>query len=76
MVRAKFRCSSINPAPGVSDEARHVILEAQYDETLPEDQRYSKFTPSGKLEMVVDNPPALAQFTVGQTYYIDFTPVD
>ena len=41
----------------------------------PEDQRFSKATPSGSLRMQVDNPAALEQFEPGKAYYLDFTPV-
>jgi hypothetical protein len=49
------------------------VLVAQYDPELPEDVRYSKATPSGRIEMQVDNPPARAFFKPGKAYYIDFT---
>jgi hypothetical protein len=47
---------------------------AQYDTTLPEDQRYAQATPSGTLQISVDNP--LVTFEPGKAYYLDFTPAD
>ncbi len=47
----------------------------EYDTSIPEDQRYSKATPSGEITLWVDNPAALAQLKLGEYYYIDFTPV-
>lgn len=75
MVRAKFtlqevRQSSYNPT------ARTLIFRPQYDESIPEDQRFSKATPNGNFEMTVDNPAALAQLELGKRYYVDFTPAE
>lgn len=74
-VRAKFtvqehRTTSYNP------QSKTVILRPQYDTTTPEDQRYAKATPSGELTMQIDNPPALAEFELGRTFYVDFTPAE
>lgn len=72
-IRAKFRCMSETKHAGLGDQ-RTYKFTAMYDETIPEDQRYAKYTPSGALEMVVDNPSA--RFEVGESYYLDFTPVN
>jgi hypothetical protein len=66
MVRAKFTVQSGN-------EGNTVVLIPQYDPNLPEDQKYSVATPSGRIEMLVDNPPARAFFKPGKAYYVDFT---
>ena len=36
---------------------------------------WSKWTPSGTLELTITNPEAFNQFAVGQDYFVDFTPV-
>lgn len=77
-VRAKFRCSSVKlrkntPSPDEST-VRDFEFDAIYDESLPEDQRYAKYTPSGKLTVVVDNPAI--DWQPGHYYYLDITPVD
>ena len=51
-------------------------FDCQYDPNCPEDQRFTKATPSGHVEMAVDNPAALEQFEVGKAYYVDFHPAD
>lgn len=66
MVRAKFTVQS-------SDGVNTVVLTAQYDPNQEEDKAYSKATPSGRIEMQVDNPPAREFFKAGKTYYVDFT---
>ena len=38
------------------------------------DESRSKWTPSGKITMVVTNPDAIAAFDLGKQYYLDFTP--
>jgi len=46
----------------------------QYDQSVPEDQRYAKASPTGQLTLRVDNP-AVA-WRPGEYYYLDFVPVD
>jgi hypothetical protein len=49
-------------------------FETRYDPAIPEDQRFQKATPSGHIELSIDNPSALEQFALGGNYYVDFTP--
>lgn len=72
MVRGKFMLTSIGINYGTS---RNVEFTPQYDPNLPEDQKFCKATPSGKLTMLVDNDAALSQLKLGQQYYLDLTPV-
>lgn len=71
-IRAKFQCQS--ETRHAHTEARTFKFQAMYDDSLPEDQRFAKYTPTGSLEIYVDNPAA--QFQVGTQYYLDFTKVD
>ena len=50
-------------------------LTTQYDSTIPEDQRFAIATPSGTIEINVDNPAAVEFLGLGKTFYVDFTPV-
>jgi hypothetical protein len=77
-VRGKFCCTSVThrkftPDPN-ENQAREFVFEARYDESVPEDQRYAKYTPSGKLTITVDNPAI--DWKPGQSYYLDLTPVE
>ena len=72
-IRAKFRCCSVTMHCYGTEGSRTYKFQAMYDPEIPEDQRYAKATPSGTLEMVVDNPSA--EFTVGDYYYLDLVPV-
>jgi hypothetical protein len=40
---------------------------------VPENQRFHKYTPSGRLEITIDNPSAAEYFQLGKQYYLDFT---
>lgn len=69
MVRAKMMVTKI------SDNRLH--MSCVYDPELKvEDRSFMEATPWGELTMGIDNPKALVQFTMGKTYYIDFTPAE
>jgi hypothetical protein len=74
-VRAKFTLASITHHMW-SGESKTLRFQAQYDTSIPEDQRFQKATPSGHFEMQCDNPAALAQLEMGKAYYFDITPAD
>jgi len=40
----------------------------------PGNESWSKYTPSGAIELGITNPAAFTQFTLGQEFYVDFTP--
>ena len=64
-VRAKFYVQSI--------EGGKVVMNAVHDNNTPENERFTKATPSGKMEMTIDNPDALEFFEPNQMYYADFS---
>lgn len=70
MIRAKFMVSDLTSHHwgGVT-----VKLKPHYDETVPEDQRFYDATPTGSLEMLVNNPRALEELKLGEFFYIDLT---
>lgn len=77
MVRAKFAVVRRNITDyGKFGTSTEVVLQPQYDTTIPEDQRYAQATPCGELKMTVDNQAALDVFKHGTVFYLDFTPVD
>lgn len=73
MVRAKFMVQEIRQHHYGNPGATTVILRPQYDQSIEEDKRFAKATPSGEVSMYIDNPPAQAFFELGKTYYLDFT---
>jgi len=72
-VRAKFRLSGVTYYPDTT--AQTLKFQVHYDPSIPEDQKFTKYTPTGQIEMHVDNPTAQQMFKVGEYYYVDFTPV-
>lgn len=76
MVRAKFKVTSVITTeftPTYSQ--KQIVLQPQYDSKLAEDVSFSKATPTGRIEMQIDNPDAIAAMPVGTLFYVDFTPV-
>ncbi len=71
--RAKFRLQSITDfgAP----VARKLTFYAVWDDSIPENARFAKATPSGMLEMTVDNPEALKMFEgkINKHFYLDIS---
>lgn len=41
-----------------------------------DNESWSKYTPSGKIEMTITNPGAIEQFEIGKAYLLTFDPVD
>jgi hypothetical protein len=76
-VRAKFKVTSIidtQITPTYSQ--KKIVLEPQYDQKIAEDVSFQKATPTGRMEMQIDNPVAIERMPIGQVFYVDFTPVD
>ncbi len=77
--RAKVTLSGIkeNYYQGQKQESVTVELTAQYSNN-PEDNNYSKATPSAAFTLYVSNPDAIEFFksksAVGQ-FYVDFIPI-
>jgi hypothetical protein len=41
-----------------------------------DNESWSKYTPSGKIEMSITNPAAIDKLEKGKAYFVDFTPVE
>lgn len=78
MVRAKFTVSKIESHfyAGKEQPGKTVVLTPQYDESIPEDRRFAKATPSGEMRMYIDNPSAVEYLKAGEAFYVDFTAVE
>jgi len=72
-VRAKMRLVESTDMAWNPSQKR-LKFNCEYDSTIPEDQRFQKATPSGSGEFWIDNPSALAEFKLGNYYYVDFSP--
>lgn len=75
MVRGKFQLQEVRNVYW-NPNAKVLVFAASYDSSIPEDVKFAQATPSGRLEMQVDNPAALAKFELGKYYYLDFNPVE
>lgn len=76
-VLARFRCIEIKHlvTSSPTDVMAQLTLIPVYGDGKG-NETWSKYTPSGKLEMLVTNPSAIAAFELGKTYQIEFSPVD
>lgn len=74
-VRAKFKVTSVKQVDW-SPTIRVVGLTAVSADDVPENQRFHKYTPSGTVEMTIDNPLAAEALALGKAFYVDFTPVE
>lgn len=69
MVRAKVRCASL--------AGNWVHFDTVYEpdaEKDSENARFTKATPGGTIQLMIDNPAAREQFEEGKYYYVDFSP--
>lgn len=76
-VRAKFKVSEIiekHFTPEYSQKT--IVLTPQYDQKIAEDVSFQKATPTGRMEMQIDNPVAIERMPIGKLFYVDFIPVD
>jgi hypothetical protein len=78
LIRAKFRLAEVRSSQYQKEyePVKTLIFETQYDQTIPEDVRFTIATPTGRMEMRVDNPNALSYFEVGKYYYLDMTKIE
>lgn len=72
MVRAKFVCESKTPDQHDPSSVA-VRFNAVYG-SGEANKEWSRWTPSGQLQMQISNPGAHEQFDVGKEYFLDFTP--
>jgi hypothetical protein len=79
MVRAKFQVTKFAKMaygdPAVFADSVEITLTPQYDQSIPEDEGFSKATPSGEIKLYVNNPPAIEALALGKFFYVDFTEV-
>lgn len=78
-IRAKFMLQShIVTSYGGDYKAHEFVFSAQYDDTIAEDRRFAKATPTGQLRMTVDNPSVVEEFAskVGKQFYLDMVQAD
>lgn len=73
-VRAKLQCNAAIPVTGGTTYYFHAVYS---NEPNSENKAFTDATPSANLTIhVADTAPAAGRFEQGQSYYVDFTPVD
>jgi hypothetical protein len=79
-VKARMRVvarAEKNWGAGKKLDAVEVKLQAVYsDDKGTPNYSFSQATPSGEVSLMITNPTAFGQFAIGQTFDVDFTPVD
>jgi hypothetical protein len=79
MMRAKMRVSNTKKSEGANYEELTFNAVSKSDgypaDGSDENNTFAKWTPSAELKMSITNPALIGQFTVGQEFYVDFTPV-
>lgn len=69
-VRCKMRLTGITPIyEGHTTKKFH--FEAVCADGVPENERFHKYTPSGHIELTVDNPAVESLWKLGECYYFD-----
>ena len=72
MVRAKFRCMSVEEVEGYDGTNRWNVRFCPVSGTSEENERFWSATPDGLIELRVVNKDAVDEFKVGGEYYVDF----
>ena len=71
MVRAKVTCDSL-----VGNQVKFSTVYETDAQKSDENVRFTEATPWGNIALGINNPKALEQFTVGKSYYVDFSPAE
>lgn len=78
IARCKFQVTNILPAYSTTEptsDAKRVVFETRYDNTVVEDRVLTKYTPSGRMDVIIDNPAVTGRLAVGDVVYIDITKI-
>ena len=75
LMRAKVKVSSVKAKEyGEVIEAAPVCGNGAFGPNGDsEDNTFARFTPSGSLSLMINNPDLLGKIKPGQKFYIDFT---
>lgn len=77
-VQAKVQVNGHNIrkwGPGEKDSTTEVVLNPVYG-TGVENKSWSQATPGGEIKLLITNPTAIERLKIGQTFILDFRPVD
>lgn len=72
--RCKFQVTQITETAGWN--GKRIRLDARYDvHRKPEDASFAMATPSGTMEISVDNQAVIPMLELGREFYVDLIPV-
>jgi hypothetical protein len=74
--RCKFRLDSMTHHANYTGKTLVFSAVSEATKTIPEDQAFTKYTPTGKLEVTIDNPAVSPMLKVGGFYYLDLTLIE
>ena len=77
-VRAKFVVKHITEYESNPCQSIHLQAVVAYEDKgnrSDENEQWSKWTPSGQIDISITNPDAFNQFKVGKEYHVDFNEV-
>lgn len=77
-MRAKVRVTGVKPYDDGSErlDFHFPAKDGPYPaDGSDEDQQFARYSPGGDLWLHVANPNLAGKFKVGDTFYLDFTPV-
>ncbi len=71
MIRCKMICIEKADHFDAYNKTKRSIVKFQAM-TDPANKTWAKYTPSGSIELGIDNPEAVDAFQLGQSYFVDF----
>lgn len=72
----KFECTDVKDSSSPGLPSATVTLEARYCPEVPDDVRFSKYTPWGTLKVGISNPDAIPMFKVGGKYHVHISQIE
>lgn len=82
-MRAKMRVGAVLPCGMDGNKVTqekvyfHAVAASQYpNDGADENNTFAKYTPSAELNILIANPSLIGGFSVGDTFYVDFMPVE
>jgi len=77
VMRAKMQVQAVTPAYGETEILKAFPVCGKFDQDgNSEDNTFARFTPSGSLELHINNPDLKGKIQPGQVFYVDFTLVE
>jgi hypothetical protein len=78
MMRAKLRVTAATVHNENYEELKFSAVskrDGYPEDGSDENNTFARWTPTAELSMSITNPALIGKFTVGQEFYLDFTPV-